>query len=156
MTKHSAGIIPIIFKENHDIKILLGKERQGWSSFSGGSELNEDYIETAIREFNEETCYIYKFIDKKYVEDNVIDIVKSTTPSGKQFHLYLIDFTNENVEEITKEFETNRKKMNNIYEKEKYDIGWFDLERILKLKLRNCFYKDFKTIFRIIIKNLKK
>ena len=61
MERYAAGIIPVYRMENQ-IYFLLGHERSNnkWSGFVGGSEQNESVIQTALREFNEETSLVFK------------------------------------------------------------------------------------------------
>jgi ADP-ribose pyrophosphatase YjhB (NUDIX family) len=59
--KYAAGVIPYV-KENGKIYFLLGYENKKWSGFIGKYEDcdNENIINTAIREFNEETANIFE------------------------------------------------------------------------------------------------
>jgi hypothetical protein len=54
----SAGIIPYTLIHGK-MYFLLGYERKSWSGFIGSSENEETPIQTAIREFNEETALIF-------------------------------------------------------------------------------------------------
>ena len=74
----AGGIIPFI-KENNNLCFLLGKEVScnKWSGFVGGSsEVDHDIYDTAVREFNEETCGIFK----NYIQLIKTKIKKYGTP----------------------------------------------------------------------------
>ncbi len=60
--KHmSAGILPYYYNKKGVAYFLIGKEPNGvWADFGGGAEQNDqDVLETAAREFSEETRYVY-------------------------------------------------------------------------------------------------
>ena len=67
MDSFAAGIVPYINIENETF-YLLGLEISNnlWSGFVGGSEENETVTQTALREFNEETVFIFKEYNKSY------------------------------------------------------------------------------------------
>lgn len=82
-----AGIIPISVDKNNNIYILLAKEsfnplwKQSckWSGFEGGRKTNETIIETAIREYKEESLDIIKF------PSSIEDIIKN-----KEYNIRLV------------------------------------------------------------------
>ena len=156
---YSAGILPIFIDNVLNVKILLGKEYNGWSGFSGNSERNETIIQTALREFNEETSYVFKdYLDQNYINNNTLDVLSSTTPSFKKFTLYIVDFSkipSDILQESTLNFIYSRNTSKNVCEKEKSAIEWFDINDIKKLNLRYCFHKDFKKIHKAINDALK-
>ena len=112
METFAAGIIPYTFK-NNQIYYLLGLEASNnkWSGFVGGSEPGETVQQTAIREFNEETCMIFKAVPLILGEP-----VIETSSSGKTVYLYFvkIEFFDENV--LNKFFEENKM----IYKQREY------------------------------------
>jgi len=133
----AAGIIPYI-QINDTTFYLLGKEKYNnyWSGFIGNSKNDDISItNTAIREFNEETCNLY--ID--YLP-TIINIVHKTTPvittnknKNKNIYIYFIKFPsyffNNNT---TYKFKNNLKlyKNNKDYT-EKSLLGWFPTTSLL-------------------------
>ena len=61
METFAAGILPYIVVENN-YYFLLGLEKSNnlWSGFVGGSNKNELITDTALREFNEESVFIFE------------------------------------------------------------------------------------------------
>lgn len=56
-----AGIIPFIVDDNNETYILLGLSKGSdpvWSDLGGRSEENETTLQTAVREFGEESRYV--------------------------------------------------------------------------------------------------
>ena len=155
----SSGILPIFINSTLDVKILLGKEYNGWSSFSGKSEHDESAVQTALREFNEETSYVFKdYLDQNYINNNTIDVLFTKTPSMKIFTLYIVDFSkipSDILQECTLNFICSRNTCVKMCEKEKTAIEWFDINDIKHLHLRHCFHKDFKRIHKSINNSFK-
>jgi hypothetical protein len=63
---YAAGIIPYVIDCEQEISFLLGYENNKWSGFVGKYENcdNLNIINTAVREFNEETAYTFNdYID---------------------------------------------------------------------------------------------
>lgn len=83
---HCAGIIPFDSKSK---KLLLGKTFRGeWSSFSGKSVANENYENTALREFREETAGIF---NDSYVKKHMLPFhFISNTPKGLTIVIYFL------------------------------------------------------------------
>lgn len=54
----SCGALFYAYDEQERIGIILGHEAGGWLPFKGCNEKNETYEQTAIREIQEETCYL--------------------------------------------------------------------------------------------------
>lgn len=54
----SCGALFYAYDEQERIGIILGHEAGGWLPFKGCNEYNETYEQTAIREVQEETCYL--------------------------------------------------------------------------------------------------
>ena len=121
----SAGIIPYTLI-NGRMYFLLGYERKSWSGFIGSSENDETPIDTAVREFNEETALIFNdYLD--LIREKVCSAVPIVflSPKGKKVHLYFIDFC----ESIT-QFKDNRKKLQSWVFHEKEKLGWFTMHQI--------------------------
>ena len=67
-----AGILPVAIYKNK-LYFLFGKENKyndtpGWCDFGGGIERDETFVETSLREIEEETC---GFITKEEIVDSV-------------------------------------------------------------------------------------
>jgi ADP-ribose pyrophosphatase YjhB (NUDIX family) len=67
-----AGILPVAVYKNK-IYFLFGKENKhndtpGWCDFGGGIERGETFVETSLRELEEETC---GFISKEEIIDSI-------------------------------------------------------------------------------------
>ena len=75
-----AGIIPVSESPTGELHLLLGRERfmpawKGscrWSGFEGSRKPNESLLETAVREFDEESLGVI-FPDKEEVQDILTD-----------------------------------------------------------------------------------
>jgi 8-oxo-dGTP pyrophosphatase MutT (NUDIX family) len=83
--KEYASIVVFI---NQDNKVLLLKRATHanfapgqWGLVGGGSEINENPTDTAVRETYEETGL-------KVVPSSLVKISKTTTPDGKEIHAY--------------------------------------------------------------------
>ena len=78
---YSAGILPV-----YNFQVLLGKEKRGWSGFSGKYESEKDVtvMDTAIREFTEETAGL---LEKSRVQWLIKEapLLKSCTPKDTSF-----------------------------------------------------------------------
>ena len=145
MEPFAAGIIPYI----HGPQFLLGLEKSNnkWSGFVGGSETGETPIETALREFNEETCMIFKdheafFYSKLTTTQPVIE----TTPSGKIVYLWFIKCPASLFGLDFNQFYINQRLTDNRYLKEKSQLVLFDLQEIKSYKV---LYRLKQTILKI-------
>jgi len=145
MDPFAAGIIPYTITEN-GIFFLLGLEKRGWSGFVGSSEPGESPIDTAIREFNEESALIfsnYQLHDKLVTVSPIVE----KTPTGKTVYLWFIDFPKEIIG-IESQFEINKSKLNKREYHEKSKLKWFNFYEIRKNKnifnkLRNVIVSNF-------------
>lgn len=142
MEPFAAGIIPYIFF-NGMYYFLLGLEKSNntWSGFVGGSEQGELPINTALREFNEETAMVFEkntFIKKKLTTTTPV-IEKTST--GKTVYLWFIEFPE--FLNFT-QFHYNQTIIKDPRFNEKSDIQWFSLLQIKKS--RKVFNRLKKTI----------
>jgi 8-oxo-dGTP pyrophosphatase MutT (NUDIX family) len=130
METFAAGIIPYTFKDNQ-IYYLLGLEASNnkWSGFVGGSEPGETVQQTAIREFNEETCMIFKAVPLILGEP-----VIETSSTGKTVYLYFVKLETVLPDEtvLNKFFDENKRiyKQREYHEKKK--LQWFSLPSLKK------------------------
>jgi 8-oxo-dGTP pyrophosphatase MutT (NUDIX family) len=142
----AAGIVPYTYI-NGEIVFLLGLERSNgqWSGFIGGQEPGENIIDTANREFNEETCMVFnKIFDLSSI---VPDIDKSA--SGKLVYIWFIEFPYNN--DIPELFKINQ----TIYKKKQYreksKLRWFTLNEIkgkfkIFYRLKNMILSKFNLL----------
>lgn len=104
--RSSAGILPYYIDASGTAQVLIGKERNGmWSDFGGKAEESDSTIqETAVREFGEETRYVFGYhfhkerlakkgilatkirLNKEYITPR---LGKSFDHPNKQYRMYL-------------------------------------------------------------------
>jgi 8-oxo-dGTP pyrophosphatase MutT (NUDIX family) len=175
-----AGILPSTIYKNK-LYFLFGKENRyedsapGFSDFGGGTDNNETYMETAIREAGEELTGFLgddKDITKmltKYGTYN-IDYKSNTSHRTYRMHIFplkydpmLPHYYNNNQKFIQTHLAEDIIKKTKIFEKE--EIRWVCVDDIVKMRpeFRSYFqniidiiYKDKNSIKKFIEKNLKK
>lgn len=148
-TVPAAGIIPYIILPTGPIFLLgLEKSNHKWSGFVGGYEKKDKNImETAVREFNEETALIFEdlipWIHKKI---QTLNPVIETTQTNRVVYLWFIEFPvsvlQRNIQIL---FLENKKNLDKYYN-EKNILKWFTLKQI---ENSNVLYKLKKTILRL-------
>lgn len=62
-----AGIVPIV---NGHFCFGVDKQTQNYTDFGGGVKHHESWIDAAIREFNEESNYIFENINVEYIQQS--------------------------------------------------------------------------------------
>jgi len=139
MQAYAAGIVPYRV-QGDEIYFLLGLEKSNgkWSGFVGNSEKYESIIQTAVREFNEETSLIFQdylkfFYDACATTKPVIE----KTPSGKTVYLWFIEcYIDVNLQQLG----TNQLYLQDPHLKEKTKLKWFSLSEIAK-KNKFIYYR---------------
>lgn len=149
-----AGILPTTI-HNNKLYFLFGRENQfeksapGFSDFGGGTDNNESYLETAIREGGEElTGFLgndeeLKTLLEKHGTYN-IDI-----PSGKnkiyRVHIFPMEYDeklpfyyNNNQRFLQKRLDQEIIKKSKIFEKE--EIRWIPINELNSMKLQFRFF----------------
>jgi len=128
---------------------LLGLETSNnlWSGFVGNSEKDERITDTALREFNEESLFIFEeyipFIKKKLTHNKpYIDI----TGTGKKVYIYFIEFPIESQEKI-KNFINNKSKFEEKQFHEKNILRWFTIDEI---KQSNKIFYKLKQLINLL------
>ena len=123
--------------------VLLGRELSGWSALGGRSEREETPVDTAVREFHEETAEIFSHIDvRRMICDEDCVRVVSKTPSGGQFVLFVVAAA-----ERYDLSDFRRARLNgSAKNKEKIELKWVSLSSISSYKLRNAFAKELDRI----------
>ena len=147
MQAYAAGIVPYRV-QGDEIYFLLGLEKSNgkWSGFVGNSEKYESIIQTAVREFNEETSLIFQdylqfFYDACVATKPVIE----KTPSSKTIYLWFIEcYIDINLQQLS----TNQMYLQDPHLKEKTKLQWFSLSEIAKKKgiyyrLKSIILKHF-------------
>jgi len=150
MKKYAAGIVPYIAIDR--IYILLGLEKSNnkWSGFVGGSEQGETVVDTALREFNEETAMVFNdfFIALKALLLKTKPIVESTS-TGKDAFIYFIKFPPNICDNIIPQFLKNKSELQEDHFHEKSMLRWFTLDEIkdspkILLKLKKSIIINFE------------
>jgi len=127
----AAGIIPYTIS-NGEKFYLLGFENNKWSGFVGGSETDELPIDTAIREFNEETATVFKN-NFQFIYSNLLNSrpIVDKTSTGKTVYIWFIEFPNETLNwEINKIFFKNQKFHKKKEYLEKEMLMWFSKNKL--------------------------
>jgi len=151
-SKYSAGIL-LYRIHNGETQFLLGKDIKynSWSDFGGkcDSADNNRPLQTAIREFYEETCGVLanmhemtSLIHKKYVK------IHCSSYKKKMYYMFLVKYDKQylDIENIFKDQYMFLKQTNVCMKfKEKKEIKWFSLDYICNNKsmLRGVFYNSF-------------
>ena len=132
-----AGIIPVALHDNK-LHFLLGKEHSNkWNDFGGSANKGESFLQTAIREFNEETNGFFgsPFLFNKYAKQNHIMDITLDNDTYKTFLIkYEYDgnlpiYFNNNYKFMMKQFPEGQLK-NGMYEIK--EMKWFTLEELQK------------------------
>jgi hypothetical protein len=174
-----AGILPTTIYKGK-LYFLFGKENKyedtapGFSDFGGGTDNNESYMETAIREGGEELTGFLgtdKDVKKLLTTHGTynIDYKSPTYHSAYRTHLfpmvydpYLPFYYNNNQHFLQKKLDPKIIKKTKIFEKA--EIRWICVDDLLKMKKQFRFffveivdmiYKQRESIKSFIIKGLK-
>jgi hypothetical protein len=173
-----AGILPTTI-HNNKVYFLFGKEGKfedtapGFSDFGGGTDNNETYMETAIREGCEElTGFLGTEQDvKKMLERNGTYNIDNKTPNGGIYRIHIFPmnydpklpfYYNNNQQFLQKRLDPQVIKKTKIFEKE--EIRWVCIDEIKKMKSQFRFffepivdriYNEREEIKRFITKGLR-
>ena len=174
-----AGILPTTI-HNGKLFFLFGKENKyensapGFSDFGGGTDNNETYLETAVREAGEEfTGFLGSDSDvRKLLTKYGTYIIDHNTNGHKIYRMHIFPFEynhwlpyyyNNNQRFLQKKLDPNVIKNSKIFEKE--EIRWICVDELKKM--RPQFRHYFRNIIDMILnekesinsfieKNLKK
>lgn len=147
--RYSAGILPYAIV-NRDMYFLIGKDVRDntWSDFGGKCEEEDGGIplETATREFYEETCGV--IMDLKSLKNRLgvpsnYEMLESRTQNGYPYYMYLFEVPyNDSYRSVFRKL-LYFMKYKKIHKKfmEKIDIQWISLASVLgkRVILRNVF-----------------
>jgi 8-oxo-dGTP pyrophosphatase MutT (NUDIX family) len=156
-----AGLLPTAIY-NNKLYFLVGKENKyedtspGWADFGGGTDNNETFLQTAIREGSEElTGFIgsYDDINKMLIKSGTynIDYINPNKKYGRyRTHLFpykyeplLPYYYNNNQRFLQEKLDPKIIKSYKIFEKE--EIKWVCIDDIMKMKPK------FRLFFQNII-----
>jgi ADP-ribose pyrophosphatase YjhB (NUDIX family) len=155
-TPPAGGIVPYVKNTtNNEVSFLFGREKSNkkWSGFVGGFEDSDvTIVNTAIREFNEETSRLF---------EKDLDIVRHKIITGDAFlildkninrliYIWFIKFDHQD-HSIPTKFVNQLQLMNDVHFTEKLALKWFTLPEIRNDK-NDILYKLKKTI----LENYKK
>ena len=139
----AAGIVPYIKNPDGKIEFLLGFETKinKWSGFVGGYEESDiNIINTAVREFNEETANIFEndliTFKSKIISGDCLLITDST--KNRLVYIWFIKIPNTSIN-LPELFLQNKSLLSGSEYREKTEIKWFKISDIRKSK--NILYK---------------
>jgi len=152
---YAAGVIPYVKNKSNEISFLLGYENDKWSGFIGKYEEtidNNNIINTAMREFNEETANVFDYhlenIRKKIVFSDSILVIANTKTRIVYIYFVRLD---ESLMKVPFEqmFQENIKEYSNQYFKEKSKIEWIN---------HNDFrdYNILPSLKKVIFRNMER
>jgi hypothetical protein len=162
---YAAGVLPYTYF-NGRIYLLLGKDIRDnvWSDFGGKNEPqdSEKPLQTAIREFYEETCGI--IMDPKALKikmNNVQSVTFSNTLNNKQYYMYAIEIPYNSFYRGVFRRTIMYLKYINVYKRtiEKTDIKWVDVQDVVNNAInmrpvfRNTFSKWWTANMQKLVKN---
>jgi 8-oxo-dGTP pyrophosphatase MutT (NUDIX family) len=153
-----AGFLPTAIHKGK-IYFLFGRENKyattaGYSDFGGGTDNKEGFLETALREFTEETTGFFGSISnlKNYVKKKGtynIDYIPPTKRYGTyRTHILPMEYN----EEVVFYYNNNQKFLQkhlpaSVYKKEKFfeksEMKWFSIDELISKKnLFRPYYRD--------------
>lgn len=155
-----AGFLPTAIKDGK-LYFLFGKENKyattpGYADFGGGTDKNESYMETALREFTEETTGFFGSVTqlRNYVSSHGtyhIDFI----PTSGRYGIYRTHILPMKYNEAVVFFYNNNQKFlqrhlhASVYKKEKFfekaEMNWFCIDDLIEKK------QSFRPYYRKII-----
>ena len=150
-TVPAAGIVPYVKNTNNECIFLLGHERvsKKWSGFVGGYETSDgNLVNTAIREFNEETARVFEtnleFVRDKIISGNAFLITDKN--NNRLIYIWFIEFPLEILNiNIPQKFIDQLSSMTDCHFKEKLSLRWFNIQEIREHQ-NDILYKLKKSI----------
>lgn len=159
-----ASILPVTIYKGK-LYFLFGKERPddenpGWSDFGGGTDANESYIQTAIREGGEElTGFLGSDSDVKSLLDKHgtfnVDF-KSEGHGIYRVHIFplkydaqLSHYYNNNQQFLQKKLDPKVIRDSKIFEKQQ--IRWCSVNDIVKMKKKKEFRSFYQNVVELIL-----
>jgi hypothetical protein len=159
-----AGILPTCI-HNGKLYFLFGKENKyndtpGWSDFGGGTEKNESYLDTAIREGTEELTGFLgskkELADKLRNGNYSLDLLYAKNAKPYRMHLFHIPYDeklpfyyNNNQKFLQKNLDPEVIKKTKIFEKA--EIRWISIDELPRMKNKMRYF--FKGVVDLLIDN---
>jgi hypothetical protein len=159
-----ASILPVTIYKGK-LYFLFGKERPtdvnpGWSDFGGGTDANETYIQTAIREGGEElTGFLGSDTDVKKLLQRFGTFEIDYKADGYgiyRVHMFpieydpmLLHYYNNNQRFLQKRLDPKIIRDAKIFEKQQ--IKWFSVNEIIKMKQKKEFRSFYQNIIELIL-----
>ena len=131
---------------------LLGYEKNTWSGFIGGNDdIDKSILDTAIREFNEETAGIFlEYLDVIKEKLNKSILIKTKSPSNKNVYIFFLELNSNLLNyDISQIFLKSKKKQTDKHFKEKKNIKWFSYTDIKNKKIivfNNLYHEIIKLM----------
>jgi hypothetical protein len=152
-----AGILPTTIY-NGKLYFLLGKENKyadspGWSDFGGGTDNNESFTETAMREGSEE---LTGFLGDKQDIKKLLSKGTFIIQNDDRYRMFLVAlqydsqlpfYYNNNYRFLDKKLDETLLKTSKIFEKS--EIKWVCIDYLIKMK--NKFRSFFKKKIYILL-----
>ena len=148
----AAGIVPYIRDEKNNVQFLLGREKSSrkWSGFVGGYETSDGtIINTAVREFNEETAKIFES-NLDFVRDKIItgdSYLITDKNNNRIIYIWFIRFP-DTILDAPDKFSQHVNFMSDVHFREKLSLKWFSIQDIHDHK-NEILYKLKKSILDI-------
>jgi nucleoside-triphosphatase THEP1 len=148
-----AGVLPTTIYKNK-LYFLFGKENQfadtpGWSDFGGGTDNNETYLQTAIREGTEETTGFLGDL-RDLLSRGTYEIMNDNTYKmflfAYEYDPMLPYYYNNNHRFLEKKLDVSILKKSKIFEKS--EIKWICIDELSKMR------GQFRHYFRQIVDRL--
>ena len=159
-----ASILPVTIYKGK-LYFLFGKERPddenpGWSDFGGGTDANESYVQTAIREGGEElTGFLGSDSDVKTLltKYGTFDVdFKSQGFNIYRVHIFPMEYDpklphyyNNNQRFLQKRLDPKIIRDTKIFEKQQ--IRWFSVAEIVKMKQKKEFRSFYQNVVELIL-----
>jgi len=150
-TNYSAGIL-LYRTKNNKKEFLLGKDVKynSWSDFGGKNDSgdNKNPLNTAVREFYEETCgVIVNTYDMLNIINEKCNRIQCLSYKKKLYFMYLVEYNTEmDLESMFHNQYVFLDKTDVCAKfKEKDEIKWFDIDTIVNNKsiFRGVFFNSF-------------
>jgi len=154
-----AGILPTTI-HNGKLYFLFGKENKyadtpGWSDFGGGTDNNETFLQTAVREAGEE---LTGFLGSDVEVRKLLNKATFNIDNGENYRMHIFYmkydtqlpyYYNNNQKFIQKKLDPTIVQKSKIFEKQ--EIKWISVDEMIKM--RSKFRSYFQEIVDKIYKN---